>query len=228
MARRMTESGKWDDDWFMNLSAPTKLLYFYLLDSCDHAGIWKVNRRLAEFKIGCGVAWDESLAELGNRIQVLGAGDRWFIRKFVHYQYGSVYNEKNNAHQSVLRVLRSHGLDWVAPTHPPMTPLGGALDVDKDNSSSRGESAERGLAKVREKQFKDLLVRLTVADGASAIRKWWALSAGNDLAKTFEDRCDLVYWCVKKARASGMKVEYASHVLDFVSQWRPVPQEKTA
>lgn len=229
MARRMTDTAKWDDEWFMNLSPNTKLLWYYLLDSCDHAGVWKVNHRLAEFKIGCGISWDESLAELGDRIQVLDNSDRWFIRKFVEFQYGATPNERNNAHAGVLKVLRSLGLSWLAPRQPLRSPCLGALELDKDMSSSRGESAERGsTTRLREKEFRTLLVNLTVADGASAIRKWWALSAGNSQAKTFEERCDLVFWCVKRARADGVKVEFASHVIDYVPKWRPAPEQESA
>lgn len=226
MARRMTDTGKWDDEWFMNLSSPAKLLWFYLCDSCDHAGIWKVNRRLAEFKIGGAIPWDSALAELGGRIQVLGNNERWFIRKFVDFQYGTTLSEKNNVHASVLKALRLHGI-IPTPDQPLPSPCPGALDKDKDKDSLE-ESAERSDKKLLEKKFHDLLISLTVADGATAIRKWWAMSAANPLAKAFNDRCDLIYWCVKKARAEGIKVQYASDVIQYADKWRPLQEKESA
>jgi hypothetical protein len=228
MARRMTDTAKWDDEWFMNLSAPTKLLWLYLCDSCDHAGIWKVNRRLAEFKIGAVVPWEDALAELDGRIQTLGNNDRWFICKFVEFQYGSTLSEKNNVHASVLKSLRLHGI--IPTPHQPLTnPSPGAQDKDKDkDKDSSEESAERSDKKIREKKFHELLISLTVADGSVAIRKWWAMSAANPLAKEFEARCDLIYWCVKKARSEGVKVQYASDVIQYADKWRPLQEKESA
>ncbi len=112
MARRMTDTAKWDDAWFMGLSASAKLLWFYLCDECDHAGIWNVNRRLAEFKIGCGVSWEDCLHELGDRVTVMPCGERWHIGKFVEFQYGPTPNAANKAHKGVLRLLAIHALPW--------------------------------------------------------------------------------------------------------------------
>ncbi len=43
MAKRFTETTIWDEDWFLNLSNKEMLLWFYIKDNCDHAGIWKPN-----------------------------------------------------------------------------------------------------------------------------------------------------------------------------------------
>lgn len=229
MARRMTDTAKWDDDWFMNLSAPTKLLWFYLCDQCDHAGIWKVNRRLAEFKIGSGVDWDSSRTELGDRITEIDEGRRWHIRKFVEFQYGSVYRENNKAHQGVLKALSAFSLPWGEAT-PPMplpSPLIGAkekeLELDKDSRGGAG-----GDAPSTKERFRGLLVRLIVADGPAAAKKWWALACSSPRTKCFEDQCDLVAWCVCEGRKRGLVVSYASHVVNLVPEWRPRPEAETA
>lgn len=232
MSRRMTDTNKWDDEWFMNLSPRTKLLWFFLCDECDHAGIWKVNRTLTEFKVGGKINWDESLAELGGRVAILPPGDRWFVRKFVEFQYGPVPNEKNKAHAGVLKVLRLHGLPWSSddPNKPLPSPYGGAKEKEreKDMDSSR-ESAERepDPAEVRaahEAIFKRLLLRLVVADGAKATRKWWALANTGPSILTFEQKCDRLEWLVTVARKRGIVVNYASDVMPIVSEWGPKPR----
>lgn len=225
MAKRFTDAGKWDDEWFMNLPSCSKLLWVYLCDSCDHAGIWKVNRRLAAFKIGCDINWEESLAALGDRVSVIDGGDRWFIRKFVEFQYGPTPNEKNNAHAGVLRILDRFSLPWceLGASQPLTRGSAGALDMDKDKDSSR-ESAERESKQVA---FKALLIRLVVADGATALRKWWALACTGPADLTFEERCDRVTWLVKTARKRGTVVNFASDVMPIAGEWRRT-QEQSA
>jgi hypothetical protein len=39
MAKRLTDSNKWNDSWFTNLPMDIKLVWIYLLDACDHAGV---------------------------------------------------------------------------------------------------------------------------------------------------------------------------------------------
>jgi hypothetical protein len=219
MARRMTDTAKWGDEWFMELSPATKLLWFYLCDQCDHAGLWKVNRRLAETQMGRAIDWEKATTELGSRILVVG--DRWHIRKFVEFQYGPVPNEKNNAHAGVLKVLRSFSLSWGSPgaSQPHPSPCLGALGMDKDKEmDSRGESAERGARKA---EFKALLTRLLVCDGPKAFPKWQALATSNPQARTFEERCALVTYCVEQGRRAGAEVNYASDVVSWAAGWRP-------
>lgn len=109
--KRFTDTDKWDDEWFMELSSPAKLLWFYLCDSCDHAGIWKVNRKLAEFKIKMTIPWEDCLDQFGGRILMIDS-EHWHIRKFVEFQYGPIPNDLNKAHKGVLRLLSLYSLPW--------------------------------------------------------------------------------------------------------------------
>ena len=43
MPIRFTNSGKWADKWFRNLSPYAKTLYWYLWDVCDIAGFWEID-----------------------------------------------------------------------------------------------------------------------------------------------------------------------------------------
>ena len=52
MAKRFTDSEKWKDAWFMDLPSKYKLFWLYLLDECNHAGVWKVNFKVASFYVG--------------------------------------------------------------------------------------------------------------------------------------------------------------------------------
>ena len=61
MAKRFTDSTKWDDPFFADLSNDYKLLWIYILDKCDHAGIYKVNKKMAEFCLNTKFDWKEVL-----------------------------------------------------------------------------------------------------------------------------------------------------------------------
>ena len=57
MAKRFTDSTKWSDIWFSELSTEHKLAYIYILDSCDQVGVWHPNFKLADFQLGFNTDW---------------------------------------------------------------------------------------------------------------------------------------------------------------------------
>ena len=108
MAKRFTESGKWKKKWIRQLDPKYKLFWFYLLDNCDHAGVFDADIESASFHIGLEYTEKEVL-EVFNRKIVPFKTDKWFIPKFVEYQYGEL-NENNRAHLSVINILNKYNL----------------------------------------------------------------------------------------------------------------------
>ena len=108
MAKRFTESTKWKKLWIRKLNPKYKLFWFYLLDNCDHAGIYDADIESASFHIGIEYNKEEIL-ETFNRKIVPFKKDKWFIPKFVEYQYGEL-NENNRAHLSVINILSKYKL----------------------------------------------------------------------------------------------------------------------
>lgn len=96
--KRFTDVSKWEDVWFAALSTEGKLLWVYLCDKCDEIGVYKVNKRLAEFDLWEGCL--DNPEEFSGKINVLD-DSHWFIIKFCKFQYGSL-NENNNFHKSLL------------------------------------------------------------------------------------------------------------------------------
>jgi len=104
MAKRFTDSEKWNDPWFCELNSNDKLFWIYIIDNCDHAGIWKVNWPLVKFHIKDFVF---NKQVFNGRIKELSS-DTWFISKFIDFQYGEL-NEINRAHLSVINILKKEG-----------------------------------------------------------------------------------------------------------------------
>ncbi len=125
MAKRFTDSRKWHDPWYRKLPPEYKNFWIYLLDTCDHAGIWKVDFEMAEFCIGGKINIPDITSIFNERVIQLKEG-LWFIPKFIEFQYGDL-NPDNRAHKSVMDILEKEG----ANKHL-VSPLLGCKDKDKD------------------------------------------------------------------------------------------------
>lgn len=130
MAKRFTSTEKWIDPWFCGLSPICKLFWVYLLDNCDHAGIWQVNWPLVKFHI-----WEEKVDPTlyGNRIVVINES-KWFIPKFIEFQYGELV-DTNNTHRSVIKILEKQGIlrGSIAPPQGDLDKDKGKVQVIKDD-----------------------------------------------------------------------------------------------
>ena len=109
MAKRFIETDLWKKKWFRKLPTNVKLFYFYILTNCDHAGMYDVDLELAEFQIGMDIDKDNILKHIGEHIEII-KDDKWFLRKFVDFQYG-ILKDTNNAHRSVIKQLDKYDID---------------------------------------------------------------------------------------------------------------------
>lgn len=130
MAKRFTDTDKWKKPFIRGLEAKYKLLWFYILDDCDHAGFWMVDLEVAGLR--CGFTYDERsvLRVFGSQVQPIKNGSVWFIRDFIDFQYGEL-NEKNRAHNSVLNRLNKYGIK------PLTSPLEGVKEKDKEEEREK-------------------------------------------------------------------------------------------
>lgn len=113
MSKRFTDTEKWNDPWFRNMSNEHKLLWYYLCDNCDNAGIWKVDFGMAEFKIRCKYDYKETLSVLNSdrmegefRVLELMGGRYWFIYGFYSFQWGKA--KDNSVLRGVHNTLMKH------------------------------------------------------------------------------------------------------------------------
>ena len=104
MAKRFTDTDKWKKGFIRNLPSKYKLLWLYILDDCNHAGIWDTDFEVASIRIGSKINEKEASKVLGEQIKIFDRGNKWFIPKFIDFQYGQL-NENVNAHKSVIKLL---------------------------------------------------------------------------------------------------------------------------
>ena len=140
MAKRFTESGKWKKKWIRQLDPKYKLFWFYLLDNCDHAGVFDADIESASFHIGLEYT-EEEILKVFNRKIVPFKTDKWFIPKFVEYQYGEL-NENNRAHLSVINILNKY--DLLGANKPHRSPLKGNKVKVKDKEQVKVKVKAKG------------------------------------------------------------------------------------
>ncbi|KUG26705.1 hypothetical protein ASZ90_003446 [hydrocarbon metagenome] len=79
------------------------LFWLYIKDTCDHAGIWKPNKKIFEFLIEEKIDLEKALEYFNDqkeRVIVLKNGD-WLLADFFFFQYGQTMNLANRVHKSV-------------------------------------------------------------------------------------------------------------------------------
>lgn len=101
MAKRLTDTGKWDDDWFLSLPNEYRLFWVYLCDKCDHAGVWRVNLKLASMLIEAPLTEKDARIHFNDRILFMDG--YWFLKKFIPFQYGKLGNAA--VHVSAKKIL---------------------------------------------------------------------------------------------------------------------------
>ncbi|QDP67849.1 MAG: hypothetical protein Unbinned8210contig1002_37 [Prokaryotic dsDNA virus sp.] len=104
MAKRFTDTEKWKKGFIRNLPAKFKLLWLYILDDCNHAGIWDTDFEVASIRIGSKISEKEACRVFAEQIKIFDKGNKWFIPKFIDFQYGTL-NENSRPHQAVIKLL---------------------------------------------------------------------------------------------------------------------------
>ncbi len=143
MAKRFTDTSKWDKASFDGLTGKMKLVWIYLCDKCDHAGIWDINYRQMNFHLGMETAEWELKECFGDKLIFLSP-TKIFIPAFVEFQYGEL-NPDNRAHLSVINRLKKEGAYKV---------LGSSLQGAKDKDKEKDQAKDSSLEEVQEKPFR--------------------------------------------------------------------------
>jgi hypothetical protein len=141
MAKRFTDTDKWKKPLLKNIPMEYKLLWLYVCDDCDHAGIWDVDFDVAELRVGEQLSEEKATEYFNGKIILIDGGQKWFIPSFVEFQYGEL-NEKNRAHESVIKILKKHNLlneklSIYKEISPLQAPYVGAKDKVKDKEQDK-------------------------------------------------------------------------------------------
>lgn len=171
MAKRFTDSDKWDDPWFLDLPNGHKLLWIFILDKCNHAGIFKVSKRSIDFHLETETDLEEIKKVFKKRIHIINE-QKWFITKFIEYQYGEL-QKNNRVHNSVIQLLKKEGVFKVY-----QQTLIGAKDKDIYKDKDKVKDKVNGVFSF-EDFWKTYPHRNNKKIGKKECREWWVKNANS-------------------------------------------------
>lgn len=129
MAKRFSETKIWDDVWYQDLPIEWKMLWKYICDKCDEAGIWKVNQSLAEFQLKTVIKWETAKEHLNNgKERVRFCNGFWIINDFVLFQYGEKVLTSEHPFHRKIREMLDRVSHRVSDTHK-------VKEKEKDNNN---------------------------------------------------------------------------------------------
>lgn len=111
--KTFTDSEKWDDKWFRALLPDTKLIYIYILDRSDHAGVWDLDGDALRFQTKLDLDDVSILHHLGlmdDKIQLLPCGKYWLVN-YITFQQPKGLSRKFKHCAPIFRSLEKHGID---------------------------------------------------------------------------------------------------------------------
>ena len=111
MAKRFMDNTIFEKQWFRKLPLRLKVVWFYLINKCNHAGVWECDIDLLSFQVGGEpFTLDEIMEAFGDNIVELG-DNKYYLSKFIEFQYGLPLNPSVRVHQSVIKLLQKYGID---------------------------------------------------------------------------------------------------------------------
>ena len=105
MAYRYTNTEKWKDAWFCNLTQIQMLFFIYLCDNCDIAGFIEVNQKRWASDLGSSVETIQgALVGLQRGLLLSNDGECLFIVNFLKHQKNLPLDpDRNPAHKGIIR-----------------------------------------------------------------------------------------------------------------------------
>lgn len=143
MAKRFTDTNKWDHAWIRKLSPRLKCALFYILDKCDHAGIWISDFEAMSFNVGETISQAEFESTFSEKVKPISE-DKYFIESFIEFQYGNL-NPLNRVHQSVISKIEKQGAYKTLNSS-----FQGAKDKDKvkEKEKDKEQDKEKGVPQI--------------------------------------------------------------------------------
>jgi len=149
MAKRFTCTEKWSDPWFRKLRPVDKLMWVYITDNCDAAGVWKVDMEMAQFCICASPDMGEFVSDFleacEGRVIPFNDGKLWAIPSFIEFQYGEL-KLSCAPHRRVFALLKAHSLKGYPKGTLRVVPT---LQEEEEEEEEEKEEDKRGSVRGR-------------------------------------------------------------------------------
>lgn len=101
MAKRFTDTNKWNNPWFRKLPSHFKALWLYLLDQCDTVGVIYYDLNLFSYYVGQKLTEEEFFKYFNEKVARIEEDKIW-VTGFVSFQYETL-SPKNRAHLGIMK-----------------------------------------------------------------------------------------------------------------------------
>jgi len=108
MAKRFTDTEKWKNDWFLELSNDHRIVWQYICDNCSISGVLKKNFKLLNFCCNTNLT-ERSFLKIFNG-RALPSEDFFFFPKFLKFQYPKGVNTEKPVHRAIRFELEKNNL----------------------------------------------------------------------------------------------------------------------
>ena len=154
MAKRFTDTNKWNDVWFSQLPNDYKLIWIYILDSCDNAGIWLSNIKNLNYFCNTNITEKDLIQTFSGKLTKI-TDEKWIVNKFCTIQYGDNFLEsKNKAVLSAIKTL--NGLNLIKDVKGIATlsiPYPYPMDTPKEQEQVKDKVKEQEQVKDKIKEI---------------------------------------------------------------------------
>lgn len=147
MAKRQTDTDKWKKPFIRSLPAEYKLFWFYILDDCDHAGVWHIDMEVAEMRLGIKLSLEKARGLFKGRVVEFDNGNKWFIPDFISFQYVEL-TEKNKMYKPVMGIIRKYNLMG----H--LSPINGGKDKEQEKEKDKEKDFGKSENLLEEKKYR--------------------------------------------------------------------------
>jgi len=170
--KRFTQTEKWRDPWFRKLKPEWKLVWLYITDACDNAGVMELDTEQAAFLIGANISWKDFNNIYAGRVESFkgksGAEKIW-IPSLISFQNGKL-EPHSPAHASIIKLLKVYGLweryqDYLAQCQPDF--------IVQESEQQELLKEEKPVRKPKEDELIALIPdSLNIPEFVSAYRDW--------------------------------------------------------
>lgn len=175
--KRFSDTKRFDEAWYCDLSIEHKIAYEYVWARADNAGVWSPNFKLGDFQLGKKIDWIALPEKTGKRVQILPSG-LWVLVGFVETQCGNL-SVASRPHLVVIALLRSYGLlknDSLSIDYPESTDalLDKYKEKDKDKERKGSPEGKPKLDRGSIEEITEFCVGLSLpaTDGEACFHKW--------------------------------------------------------
>ena len=111
MSKRLSDTEKWSDSWFVELSLAAKSLFLFLCDMCDIAGFYERSDKIMKFYLSFNKnTLNKATAEISK--SVIFKNGVYFVKNFIAHQKNLPLNLNNHCHIGIIQRLKKRSKDF--------------------------------------------------------------------------------------------------------------------